>query len=231
MSRGGIVIRRTAALLGLGLLAISTTACSSGSNIKFDESASTVAPSAATAAPTTLAAPTTVPQALPSAAAAPESTVAPTEAPTTTISLEDQVRAAVTTNATALDACLVDPANCNVLTFTVPGSREAERMQKLVDRNVDVGLVSLIIPEFNSYLVESIRLGVDQRSAVVVMCVVDGNWVMDSMGTPDVADDVPVNDLLAAKRIEGLLTFAEGQWRWETFMALARWEGVAQCDA
>jgi hypothetical protein len=225
MSRGGIVIRRPFALLGLGLLAVSATACSSGSNIKLDESATTVAPVAVTAAPTTSAAATTVPDTIPTATEVP----AATEAPTTTISLEDQVRGGTSENFAARDACLIDPVSCDVATFTVPGSREAERMQKLVDRNAAEGLISLIIPELNTFVIEDIQLGVDQRSAVVTMCVVNGNWVMDSMGTADTADDVPVNTALASSRVESLLELTEGRWRWATYLGAGTWDDVTTC--
>jgi hypothetical protein len=225
MSRGGIVIRRPVALLGLGLLAVSLAACSSGSNIKLDEPATTVAPAAATVAPTTTA--TTVPETLT------PTTVAPvlTEAPTTTISLEDQVRAGVETTFWAKRTCLVNPEVCDVSTFTVPGSFEAERIQNLVDRNVSEGLHGFTVPEFNSYEVLDLRLGIDQRSAVVSMCVIDGNWLMDGLGTEDRSDDVVINDEVFVLLVEGSLVLTEDQWRWESYVGTRQPEGATGCVA
>jgi hypothetical protein len=202
--------RRRCGGLAMALgLAVSVAGCTRGSS----GSAST------SAAPSTGAVTTTEASSQATAAATSTSTTsAPTtQASTTTIApaveAEADVRAAVAAAADAFSACLVALPNCDVATLaaTRAGDTLAINTQRITEWNA-AGYAIRDRDQFR-YVIESVELKPDLKSATVMVCYADGSKLVSPGTGPGGADVVIDGTYGSAREAWDMRLDADGAWR------------------
>lgn len=168
---------------------------------------STSAPQASSTTTTiaTIAAPTT----------APPTTVAPTTTipePTTTLSLEDQVRAGVAANKVARHACLASPATCDVGTIAVADSPDFIFLSQAISDRIATGYFGVARPE-TMFVIRSVTMGSDATSARIELCSFDANWLVDGRDPSTAADDIVVDDSQVTLMTDLTVALTDAGWR------------------
>ena len=189
---------------------------------RAEPSATTVPARAAPAAPATTTTTT---------AAAPATTTPTTVAvaPTTT-TLADSAVAGLAEIQRNTNACVSSPASCDPTSVAMSGSPDHEWFDRLIRQYVADGLVARDIGK-HRFVVESVRVGLDERSAVVVWCVADGNLLVDPRTSPALVDDIIVDDALNSRRLEGSIVLTADGWRRKDSRVLDEWLGEDRCGA
>lgn len=167
----------------------------------------------------------------PSTTSAP-TTVAPTttEPATTTTSLEQSAIAGLAEIEAHAIACVGAPAACDPASVAMRGTPAYERFSALISRYVAEGLVGRDIGA-SRYAIESIRIGLDEASAVVVRCYVDGGVLVDPGSSPTGEDDIIIDDSVNSRRVESSILLTSDGWRRKDARLLDEWLGEDRCPA
>lgn len=148
--------------------------------------------------------------------AAPTTTTPPppttTLAPTTTIDQRAKVIADFTGLRTAFNACLADPAHCDVSTVAAPNTQRYTDFSTFIAKLDRHGLRGR--PGDEDYtIIEDVRIAANGASATITTCIVDAGVIYDTRGNNDPADDVVVNDDYFSRRTTWTLQPTNGGWR------------------
>ena len=149
---------------------------------------------------------------------------------TTTLSIEQDVVAGLAEIEANILVCLTAPSECDPTTIAVVNSPVYQYYIELVASYSADGLVVRDVGG-RRQIVESVRVGLDERSAVVRMCSVDGDWLLDPGATEDSADDIIVNDDINSYRAEWLILKTPTGWRRHSGQSLEAWLGEDRCPA
>jgi hypothetical protein len=224
MYRSRIASQRIVRIVATALtLAAIAAGCGDGKP-KFDTFPADTSVGAATTSPpptTATAVATTTPA--PSTIANPAETAAP---PPPTTTLEESALEGFGGIRAALSNCAELPTACDPSSFALIDSPEYGRVKELIDGWVRDGVVVRTVAELDYDVIESVVLGVDQRSATVTACVVDGSWLMDSAGTPtDPSDDILIDDGLSSLRAVISIALTPEGWRSTNSTVTDKWSG------
>lgn len=228
------MVRRTQrrAVVMAAALCVVAAACSGASTI--DEGAADAPPTTAFAPSTTTTSPTDQPtvSTLPAPTApAPTTTPAPSaSAPSASGATDEEaVKTAVLAGyelyLRGLGVCAQSPTNCRADQYTVPGSLAEQNLQDysaLLARNSQRAQFSTP----SQYLIASYEVGTVVDSRQIVVCWTDSGVLLDTLGTPDVADDRPVDDGVAAVRSAWVARPYLDGWRISQGIELDRKLGV-----
>lgn len=212
----------TSALLALA-------ACGSGADgfdPLVDGTASTASSTASSGVPSTSRAPaTTAPVATAATTAATTVAAAPTA-----VSLEESALAGLAEIQASSAACIQSPPTCDPSSVAMRGTPAFERFDEMIQWYATDGLAGRSLDKMR-YTVESVRIGLDQASAVIVWCYADGALLVDTAGSPDEADDIIVDDAMNSRLIEGSFLLTSEGWRRKDARVLEEWRGEDRCPA
>jgi hypothetical protein len=203
--------RRRCGGLAIALgIAVSLAACSSdadapSSTSAISSSVAVTASSAVTSAPSSTSSTTSTTSS--STTQAPTTTVAPA------VKAEADVRAAVAAAADAFSACLIALPNCDVasLAATRAGDTLAINTQRITEWNA-AGYAVRDRDQFR-YVIESVELAPDLRSATVMFCYADGSKLVKPGAGPGGADVVIDGTYGSAREAWDMRLDADGVWR------------------
>jgi hypothetical protein len=155
-------------------------------------------------------------------------TVAMSVETTTTLSIEQDVRAGLDEIEANIMLCLTAPLECDPTTIAVINSPVHQYFTELATTYAADGLVVRDVGA-RRQIVESVRVGLDGRSAMVHVCGVDGDWLLDPGASVDPADDIIVNDDIVSRRTEWLILKTPAGWRRHSGQTLETWLGEDRC--
>ncbi len=177
--------------------------------------------------PTTMVTTTAAPTTVPPTTIAPATTV---PEPTTTLSLEDQVRAGVVANQVARHICRASPTTCDVSTIAVADSPDFIFLSQKIDERVSKGYYVLDRPE-STYVVRSVTMGSDATSARIDLCSFDADWLMDWRDPEISTDDVLVDDSIVTWITDLTMVLTDTGWRSFDERLIEQVDGENRCVA
>jgi hypothetical protein len=218
------ITRSAARLLAAGIALTALIGCSSNEP-KFD-----TFPADTSAAPLTNEASTALAAESPAAATTSTAPASTTASPVPTTTLEQSVIEGFELTQWRGGECVQSPTTCDLAGYALEGSQRYDNLRSLLDQRIADGVLAHRVPELDYWNVESVRMGVDQRSAKVTYCEVDGYWLHDANGTwEDLSDDVLIDDTLSSWRREAALVLTPDGWRVTEILKLEEWSGENQC--
>ena len=150
---------------------------------------------------------------------------------TTTLSIEQDVLAGLDEIEANIRVCLDAPPACDPTTVATQDSPAfasfAELIASYVDRRTGREGCRATATDRRGGEAEPCRA----ESPMVVVCAVDGNWLVDPGPSPDPADDIVVNDAIDSCRLEWSLIRTPDGWRRHSGVTLETWLGEDRCPA
>jgi hypothetical protein len=219
------IVRIVATALTLAAIA---AGCGDGKP-KFDTFPAATSIAAAPVPATNL--PTTTPPAATTAAVAGTSAPAETTVlPAATTTLEQSAIEGFGLLQVSGGECVQFPVTCDLSATALGGSAFYESVRSFLDERIADGVAAHRVPELDYWNVESVQLGVDQKSAKVRYCEVDGYWLYDVNSTwDDQSDDILIDDTLNSWRWEKTIVLTANGWRTTEILNLDEWPGENRC--
>ncbi|MGD9703339.1 MAG: hypothetical protein AB7Q42_00145 [Acidimicrobiia bacterium] len=147
---------------------------------------------------------------------------------TTTISIEDEVLVGFAEIEANIAACLAAPPACHARTVAFEGSPAFDWFDGLMSSYARDGLIGRDVG-LRYHVTESVSVGLDGRSAVVRLCGVDGNWLVDPGPSDGPDDDIVVDDSVLSWRQDLELVLTSEGWRRSGGRDLENWPGENRC--
>ena len=149
---------------------------------------------------------------------------------TTTLSIEQDVLAGLAEIEANIRVCLDAPAACDPTTVATQDSPAFASFAEMIASYATDGLVGRDVGR-RRLIVEAVKPSPAGQVAVVEVCSVDGNWLVDPGLSPDPADDIVVNDAIDSYRVEWSLIRTPDGWRRHSGVTLETWLGEDRCPA
>lgn len=149
---------------------------------------------------------------------------------TTTLSIEQDVLAGLDEIEANIRVCLDAPATCDPTTVATQDSPAYASFAEMIAWYTADGLVARDVGR-RRLIVEAVKPSPAGQVAMVVVCSVDGNWLVDPGVSSDPADDVVVNDAIESRRLEWSLIKTSDGWRRHSRTTLEEWLGEDRCPA
>ena len=149
---------------------------------------------------------------------------------TTTLSIEQDVLAGLDEIEANTRVCLDAPVTCDPTTVATQDSPAHASFAKMIAWYATDGLVGRDVG-LQRLIVEAVKPSPAGQVAVVEVCAVDGNWLVDPGVSSDPADDIVVNDAIESRRLEWSLIKTSDGWRRHSRTTLEEWLGEDRCPA
>ena len=149
---------------------------------------------------------------------------------TATLSIEQDVLAGLAEIAANVRVCLDAPPACDPATVATEDSPAFASFAEMIASYASDGLVGRDVAR-GRVIIEAVKPSPAGQVAKVVVCAVDGNWLVDPVLSPDPVDDIVVNDAIDSYRIEWSLIRTPDGWRRHSGVKLETWLGEDRCPA